>query len=1364
MESLAKKEELPECPRKSANIFSYISFSWVLPILLKGRKKQLGMEDLYKPLGEHKADLLGNKLEKAWQEECKKKKAKNQAPSLLSAGLSVFGWNIMLLGFLLFFMEMCLKVTQPIFLGKIIQYYANPEKSNISEAYLYSGAIILSSALNVMFTHPYMLSNLHCGMKLRVSACSMIYRKSLRLSKKAIIDTTSGQIVNLLSNDVGRLDLAVMFVHYLWVGPVETIVVTYFMYQEIGISAIFGTLFLLAFIPFQFYLGKKTSQLRLKTALRTDERVRLMNEIIQGIQVIKMYAWEKPFAKMVSLTRKKEIKVIRYVSWIRGILLSFIIFTTRVSVFISLVAYALLGNIVTAQQAFVIVAYYNILRQTMTVFFPQSIGMFAETLVSVKRLEKYMLYDELEKDALINQKTSKKHESYSNDKAKEAKNGNVVKVEETVINNEKTKTTPIPITSIKIDPKLRESAGILMENVTARWNPDSTDNTLSNVNLHVQPTTICALIGKVGSGKSSIIQAILGELPIESGSIKVNGVISYAAQEPWLFSGSIRQNILFGQPMDKSRYKKVLSTCSLTRDIELWADGDKTVVGERGTSLSGGQKARINLARAVYREAGIYLLDDPLSAVDSHVGRHLYENCIKDFLKDKIVVLVTHQLQYLPTADQILLMDSGHVIGVGTFDSLKDSGLDFAKLLPAEEDAPEEESDLKRTGSKNSNFKRHNSVSSVGSKDDDKADNAAEPMEEKRAEGNIGLFLYKAYFKAAGGYCIVIFVFVFFLLSQLTASAGDYFLTYWVNKEAERAEAQNATASTSTPETSSDDDSIWGRAVNFMEGLQYDKNWDIYFFTILTVLTVVTTLTRSIMFFNIAMKASKKLHDAMFTGVTRATMYFFGTNPSGRILNRFSKDMGQIDEILPSIMIDVIQIFLSLFGIVVVLSIVNPYNLIPTAVLGILFYFMRKFYLMSSRNIKRMEATTRSPIYSHLAASLNGLSTIRAFNAEEILTREFDNHQDLHSSAFYLFIATSRAFGFWLDFCCVIYIAIVVMTFFLGENTGGNVGLAITQALGMTGMVQWGMRQSAELENSMTCVERIVEYDSVDPEPALESAPDKKPPKEWPENGAIKFDKLSLCYSPDPDADKVLKEMEFEVLPQEKIGIVGRTGAGKSSIINALFRLSYNEGSITIDTRNTSEIGLHELRSKISIIPQEPVLFSGSMRYNLDPFDEYADEKLWSALEEVKLKEVVSELPAGLNTKISEGGSNFSVGQRQLVCLARAILRENKILVMDEATANVDPQTDALIQMTIRDKFSECTVLTIAHRLNTVMDSDRILVVDAGKCVEFASPHELLKKTAESKIFYNMVKETGKSTFESLKKIAEENYLKRKME
>lgn len=372
------------------------------------------------------------------------------------------------------------------------------------------------------------------------------------------------------------------------------------------------------------------------------------------------------------------------------------------------------------------------------------------------------------------------------------------------------------------------------------------------------------------------------------------------------------------------------------------------------------------------------------------------------------------------------------------------------------------------------------------------------------------------------------------------------------------------------------------------------------------------------------------------------------------------------------------------------------------------------------------------------------------------MIKEFDNHQDLHSSAFYLFLGTSRAFGFWLDFVCVIYIAVVTLSFFLFADNGGNVGLAITQALSMTGMVQWGMRQSAELENTMTSVERIIEYNTVDPEGELQAPADRKPPKSWPHNGRIYFNNVSLRYFPDMSADRVLKKLELEIHPKEKVGIVGRTGAGKSSMINALFRLSYNEGSIIIDDFDTNDMGLHDLRSKISIIPQEPVLFSGTMRFNLDPFDEYTDDKLWNSLSEVKLKEVVSEMPAGLLSRISEGGSNFSVGQRQLVCLARAILRENRILVMDEATANVDPQTDFLIQETIRKKFSNCTVLTIAHRLQTIMDSDKVIVMDAGKCVEFGTPYELLTAEAGPKVFYDMVQKTGKSTFDQLFKIAEQ--------
>lgn len=397
----------------------------------------------------------------------------------------------------------------------------------------------------------------------------------------------------------------------------------------------------------------------------------------------------------------------------------------------------------------------------------------------------------------------------------------------------------------------------------------------------------------------------------------------------------------------------------------------------------------------------------------------------------------------------------------------------------------------------------------------------------------------------------------------------------------------------------------------------------------------------------------------------------------------------------------------------------------------------------------------RSPVYSHLSASLNGLSTIRAFDAQTVLIHEFDDLQDAHSSVFYTMISISRAFGLWLDSICLIYIALVTLSFFVfgGENPG-NVGLAITQAIGMTGMVQWGMRQSAELENIMTAVERVTEYEKIENENRLEKAIEKKPPKEWPEKGHIRFENLSLKYVPH-ETEHVLKNLTFEIYPQEKVGIVGRTGAGKSSLINAVFRLSFNDGDILIDSRNIREMSLRDLRSKISIIPQVPVLFSGSVRYNLDPFEEYSDAKLWEVLEEVQLKSVVAELPDGLHTKVTEGGANFSVGQRQLICLARTILRENKILIMDEATANVDPQTDALILSTIRNKFKDCTVVTIAHRLNTVMHSDRVIVMDSGRIIESGVPYLLLTET-NSKILRHMAQESGKTMFSNLLKIAKE--------
>uniref|UniRef100_A0A1A9X4D6 Multidrug resistance-associated protein lethal(2)03659 n=1 Tax=Glossina brevipalpis TaxID=37001 RepID=A0A1A9X4D6_9MUSC len=1303
-----KADELAENPRETAGILSSLTFT--MPTFFKGCKRVLNEGDLYQVLKEHKSSLIGHKLNHAWEVECKKQKHKKNGPSLLKVLLKVFGGNFILLAVGLVIMELGLKISQPLFLGKLVAAYSKVDDVNNDtetyDIYLYALGVILTNAFNVFIVHPNMMGLMHLGMKIRIALCSLIYRKALRLSKTALGHTTTGQILNLMSNDVGRFDTSIFHLHYLWIGPLQVIIVTYLVYREIGISSIFGVAVMVLFVPLQMFLGKKASNLRLLTALRTDERVRMMTEILNGIQVIKMYAWEIPFSKMVQYCRQKEMGIIRYVNYIRGVMLGFIIFLTRFSIFASLVSYVLLGSFISAEKAFVITAYYNTLRVAMTVFFPAGITQFAETWVSIKRLQKYMLLEETN----LSQKSLMQAESKG------------LNVEDT----------------FPFIYKPRKNSGVIIENLSAKWDPNSIENTLETINLHIKPKCLVAVIGPVGAGKSSLIQTILGELPTaNSDSVRVDGVISYASQEPWLFTGTVRQNILFGLRMDRQRYRTVIRKCALERDFELLPYGDRTVVGERGASLSGGQKARINLARAVYRQADIYLLDDPLSAVDSHVARHLFDQCMRNYLSEKIVILVTHQLQFLEQADLIVIMDQGRITAKGTFESMSQSGLDFAKLLShtKEEDVGDTislrsaEERLSSKYRKDDSFLRQTSITSRLSLTESASEEVPKQVEESREEGKIGWKLYHKYFKASGSYLMVVAVIYFCVSSQILASAGDYYL---VNKNE-------------------------GNPFDITETTTTDRI-DIYIFTGLTLGLIMFTLIRTFLFFGLAMRSSTNLHNDMFVGITRAPMYFFNTNPSGRILNRFSKDLGQVDEILPNVMLDVIQIFLSLTGILIVLCLINPWYILATGITGVIFYFLRSFYLKTSRDVKRLEGVARSPIYTHLSASLNGLATVRAFGAEQILISEFDNYQDLHSASFYMFLTTSRAFGYWLDCWCVLYLAVITLSFFLFDaGSSGDVGLAITQAMGMTGMVQWGMRQSAELENTMTSVERVVDYGTIQPEGELETQSDKKPSQTWPEKGHIVLENLSLRYSPEPKSETVLKSLNLEIKPGEKIGIVGRTGAGKSSLINALFRLSYTDGSVIIDQLNTNDLGLHDLRKKISIIPQEPVLFSGSMRYNLDPFNEYSDEKLWKALEEVKLKQAIAEMPQGLLSTITESGQNFSVGQRQMVCLARAILRENRILVMDEATANVDPQTDALVQITIRQKFRDCTVLTIAHRLNTIMDSDKVLVMDAGRAVEFAAPYELLTES-RMKIFYNMVKQTGQTNFENLLKIAHVAY------
>ncbi|KAK5646551.1 hypothetical protein RI129_005015 [Pyrocoelia pectoralis] len=703
--------------------------------------------------------------------------------------------------------------------------------------------------------------------------------------------------------------------------------------------------------------------------------------------------------------------------------------------------------------------------------------------------------------------------------------------------------------------------------------------------------------------------------------------------------------------------------------------GDRTIIGERGKSLSGGQKARINLARCMYRRADIYLLDDPLSAVDSKVGKHLFEECIKGFLKDKMCLLVTHQVKYAKEADNIIVMKDGRIVEAGTYNELNSNGVDFLKLVQVnltDDDDDDDQQEHVVKSPENSQV-----VQPITGGDYDEVEDT-----EQLATGSIKAATYISYLKAGGllfGWLIILPAFI---LTQTSMNVCDYFLSNWVNSLQEIDEF-NQTEIT-------------------------EENDVLYVYGGIISTIIVFGIGHSVLFFIFAMRISVKLHDMTFEKISNATMGFFNENPVGRILNRFSKDMGIIDNYIPLVFSEFIEIILMLFGAMILSVVVNVWLLIPSLGLILTFYAIRIVYLETSRSVKRIEGITRSPIFTHLTSSVHGLSTIRAFLAENNLVHEFDDVQDHHSSAWYLFISASVAFGFWLDIIANIFISSVIVIILLisEESRGGDVGLVVTQYVSLAGVLQWGMRQLSELENNMTSVERVLEYNNVPLEPTRELVSEL--PKTWPEQGKITFKNVSMKYS--KNSEPILKDLDFSVYPGEKIGLVGRTGAGKTSSTLALFQLYDITGSILIDDVDTTKIPLEKLRSKLSVIPQDPVLFTGSIRQNLDPFNEYPDDVLWNALEEVELKDSIDET-SGLSMNVSEGGCNFSVGQRQLVCLARAIIRNQKILIMDEATANVDPYTDNLIQQTIRRTFSNSTVLTIAHRLHTIMDASRVMVL-----------------------------------------------------
>ncbi|CAH2229132.1 jg8067, partial [Pararge aegeria aegeria] len=1099
------------------------------------------------------------------------------------------------------------------------------------------------------------------------------------------------------------------------------------------------------------YLGKVSSRFRRQTAVRTDNRIRLMNEVIQSIEAIKMYAWENAFAGIIGQARRKEMNVIKKMSWLRAVMISCVKLNTKVAIFLSIISFIAFKNELTAAKVFVIFSYYDILKYSLVDFLPLAITFTLEAYVSVQRIQEFLLLPEVDNQDgvdLINI-DEVKNTSGLNGVFEKIGNG-----QQAYIKSE---------TNLE---QLKPAVLVSFKDYTAHWPSTEEDSkekvvALSDINLNIKPESLTTIVGTVGSGKTTLLQAMLREILPTTGHLSVRGVLAYAAQDPWLFEASVRQNILFGQELDLRRYKQVIKCCQLKSDLDILPHGDKTVVGERGTSLSGGQRARISLARCVYQHADVYMLDDPLAAVDAKVAQAIYEECIRGFLRDKATVLVTHHVQYATHASNVCVMRAGKIVAQGTYHELKNGVAEFEKLIEMGSKGEEEKQKQKIAYEKQESVEHSHKLRSQRSMSEASQlsfnmdlDNNKDPAYEgeSQKEGSVDFGVYLSYIKSGGGKFTMILLCSLFMLAQIFYSSTDVWLKEWVNIEEANSAYQKEVRNISTSTNSTPPLNFEELSKNYFH---LTREQCVYIYASLIVICMFFTWNKLLVFYNTCIKASTVFHDTMFRGVTNAPMWFFHHNPSGRILNRFSKDMGQVDTLLPVALVDCLGFFLEVIAILVVVCLVNWWLLLPTAVVAFLLHLLRLLFLSTSRELKRIEAIARSQSLNHAAATVSGLSTIRSAREQQrTLAREFDKLQDLHSSAWSLVLSTNRAFGFWMDMVCCLYLATVTFSFFLfigQDSMGGNVGLAITQVIGLVGMCQYGMRQTAEVENQMTSVERILEYTNLPAEKpvepdvkALKSAHPNLDFESWPNQGEIVFEDVSLEYEKQPKKEQVsesgikldepayaIRGVNFTIRPGEKVAVVGRTGAGKSSLIAALFRLNKISGKVTVDGVNADQAGLRRWRSRLCALPQRPALFAATLRDNLDPEQKYTDAQLFAALNEVELQELVSSLPGGLSSKVGDGGGNLSSGQRQLLCLARAALARRAVLVLDEATANVDTETDKHIQTTIRTKFAESTVLTIAHRLNTVMDYDRVIVMDKGRIVETGHPYELLTQTSQ---------------------------------
>ncbi|XP_044275914.1 ATP-binding cassette sub-family C member 3 isoform X1 [Varanus komodoensis] len=1325
------------CPELTSSFLSRITFWWFTSMAIQGYKKPLEDKDLWSLNADDKSEVVVQRLQKEWDKQTHAMQqnkevsytkssshvtnhtgddpeetevllsdnTKQKEPSFLKALIRSFG-PYFLIGSFFKLIQDLLSFVNPQLLSMLIGFIKN-KSAPLWWGYLIATLMFFCAVLQTIILHQHFQYCFVTGMRLRTGIVGMIYRKSLVITNTAKRSSTVGEIVNLMSVDAQRFMDLTTFLNMLWSAPLQICLALYFLWQALGPSVLAGVAVMVLLIPFNAVIAMKTRAFQVEQMRYKDARIKLMNEILSGIKVLKLYAWEPSFAEKVLEIRKNELRVLRKSAYLNSlstfawISAPFLVALTTFAVFVSVDE----NNILDAEKAFVSLSLFNLLRFPLNML-PQVISNVAQASVSLKRIQHFLSHDELDPNC----------------------------VETKLI-------TP--------------GYAVTVSNGTFSW-AKHLEPALKDINWLVPSGSLVAVVGHVGCGKSSLVSALLGEMEKLHGEVAVKGSVAYVPQIAWIQNATLKDNILFGQPYTEKKYQTVIEACALKQDLEMLPGGDQTEIGEKGINLSGGQRQRVSLARAVFSDADIYLLDDPLSAVDSHVAKHIFDNVIgpEGTLKGKTRILVTHSIQFLPQVDHILVLVDGKISEMGSYQELLKQNQSFAEFLhnyapdeDIEEDEPtivEDEEVLLAEDTLSNHtdladsepvanevrkqFLRQLSVISSDGECPNKMSTKRKVCEKKPPEppvpkkgpsekliqaeiietGTVKLTVFWQYMKAVGPF---ISLFICFLYAcQNGASIGaNVWLSDWTNDPVINHTQHNVSMRVGVY-----------AALGLLQGL----------------LVLISSFTLALG----GIRAARTLHAALLENKLHTPQSFYDTTPTGRIINRFSKDIYVIDEVIPPTILMFLGTFFTSVSTMLVIIVSTPLFAVVIVPLAILYFFAQRFYVATSRQLKRLESISRSPIYSHFSETVTGASVIRAYKREKSFVYISDTKVNDNQRSYYPGIVSNRWLGVRVEFVgnCVVFFAALFAVLSKNNLSPGLVGLSVSYALQVTLSLNWMVRMTSDLESNIVAVERVKEYSETETE-APWIIEGKRPPDDWPTQGEVQFANYSVRYR--KGLDLVLKDLSLNVKGGEKVGIVGRTGAGKSSMTLCLFRiLEAVEGEIKIDGLRIADIGLHDLRSKLTIIPQDPVLFSGTLRMNLDPFNKYSDEEIWNALELSHLKRFVSSQPTMLDYECAEGGENLSVGQRQLVCLARALLRKTRILILDEATAAIDLETDDLIQMTIRTQFEDCTVLTIAHRLNTIMDYTRVLVLDKGTIAEFDTPSRLI---ASRGIFYGMAKDAG---------------------